>query len=96
MKSGHLFLTALPAGGWADAIRVATFNASLNRNSEGELNADLASGSGPQISAVAETLQGVAPGRTGDEQGTGRSFPRQPPDASDLRQDRGLQGPAKC
>ncbi len=41
-------------------IRVATFNASLNRNSAGQLVADLA-GDDPQAQAVAEIVQRVRP-----------------------------------
>ncbi|MGU3431451.1 endonuclease/exonuclease/phosphatase family protein [Actinomycetes bacterium M1A6_2h] len=41
----------------ASTIRVATFNASLNRSRSGELVEDMASGTDPQIRAVAEIVQ---------------------------------------
>ncbi len=42
-------------------LRVATFNASMNRASAGELAADLASGSDEQIATVAEVIQRANP-----------------------------------
>lgn len=42
-------------------VRFATFNASLNRNAEGDLVRDLASGADPQIRNAAETLQRIRP-----------------------------------
>ncbi len=51
--------SARPAA--ADAIRVATFNASLNRGAEGELVSDLAAPDDPQARTVAEIIQRVAP-----------------------------------
>ncbi len=45
----------------SDGIRVATFNASLNRNSEGQLIADLSSPGNAQASTVAEIIQRVRP-----------------------------------
>ena len=44
-----------------EALTVATFNASLNRNADGELLADLATGGNEQASNVAETIQRVDP-----------------------------------
>ena len=45
----------------AGAIRVATFNASLNRNTEGELVSDLATPDDAQARTAAEIIQRVAP-----------------------------------
>lgn len=42
-------------------VRVATYNASLNRPSDGQLAADLSTGSNAQARQVAETLQRVRP-----------------------------------
>ncbi|GAA4867550.1 endonuclease/exonuclease/phosphatase family protein [Serinicoccus chungangensis] len=42
-------------------VRFATFNASLNRASEGELTADLSTGEDQQARNVAETIQRAAP-----------------------------------
>ncbi|MCI0756367.1 glycerophosphodiester phosphodiesterase family protein [Teichococcus vastitatis] len=42
-------------------LRVATFNASLNRAAEGELLSDLATGADPQARTVAEIIQRSAP-----------------------------------
>ncbi len=47
--------------GAGDSIRFATFNASLNRGSEGELVADLSTGENEQARNVAETIQRVDP-----------------------------------
>jgi len=44
-----------------EALTVATFNASLNRNADGELLADLATAGNEQASNVAETIQRVDP-----------------------------------
>ena len=49
------------AASGADQIRVATFNASLNRNAEGELVSDLAMPDDAQARTVAEIVQRVAP-----------------------------------
>ncbi|TDD66450.1 endonuclease/exonuclease/phosphatase family protein [Jiangella aurantiaca] len=49
-----------PDGG-AAAIRVATYNLSLNRAAEGELETDLASGTDTQAQAVAEVIQRTRP-----------------------------------
>lgn len=49
-----------PADG-PDPVRVATFNASLNRSSEGELVGDLSTPGDPQAQAVAEIIQRVRP-----------------------------------
>ncbi|WP_136685326.1 endonuclease/exonuclease/phosphatase family protein [Falsirhodobacter xinxiangensis] len=45
----------------AETIRFATFNASLNRGTEGKLAADLATGADRQAQAVAEIIQRVNP-----------------------------------
>ena len=45
----------------AGAIRVATFNASLNRNAEGELPANLATPDNRQAQTSAEIMQRVSP-----------------------------------
>ncbi|MEE8601887.1 cell wall-binding repeat-containing protein [Euzebya tangerina] len=45
----------------ADVIRIATFNASLNRSAEGELAADLDTPGDTQAQAVAEIIQRVRP-----------------------------------
>lgn len=47
--------------GWAGSLRVATFNASLNRNAAGQLVTDLSTGSNAQAQAVAEVIQRVRP-----------------------------------
>ncbi|PSK98682.1 endonuclease/exonuclease/phosphatase family protein [Haloactinopolyspora alba] len=60
---------ATPAGGPAGTsppgeppeVRVATYNASLNRASEGELVRDLSTGDDPQARAVAEVIQHTRP-----------------------------------
>ena len=44
-----------------DGVRAATFNASLNRNAEGELVADLAAPDNWQAQTVAEIVQRAAP-----------------------------------
>jgi hypothetical protein len=49
------------AAAGATQIRVASFNASLNRNAEGELIADLAAPGNAQARTVAEIIQRVAP-----------------------------------
>ena len=49
---------ALPA---LDTARFATFNASMNRNTETQLQSALASGSDAQIRRVAEVIQTVRP-----------------------------------
>ena len=43
------------------SVRFATFNASVNRNAEGELVADLQTGTDPQIRNVAEIIQRARP-----------------------------------
>ncbi|MBW3606466.1 MAG: endonuclease/exonuclease/phosphatase family protein [Actinobacteria bacterium] len=45
----------------ADPLRVATFNASLNRGAEGELRADLSTPDDPQAQRIAEIIQRVRP-----------------------------------
>ncbi|SDU71448.1 endonuclease/exonuclease/phosphatase family protein [Jiangella alkaliphila] len=52
---------AAPASGGAAALRVATYNLSLNRAVEGELEADLSSGTDTQAQAVAEVIQRTRP-----------------------------------
>jgi 3-phytase len=42
-------------------VRFATFNASVNRNAEGELVADLSTGADPQLRNVAEIIQRARP-----------------------------------
>lgn len=65
-------LTVTPAGAAPDDtvegrggpdrdVRVATFNASLNRSSEGELASDLSTGDDEQAQNVAETIQRTRP-----------------------------------
>nr|WP_240675190.1 endonuclease/exonuclease/phosphatase family protein [Cellulomonas endophytica] len=50
-----------PAVAVTQQLRVATYNASLNRSAEGELATDLATPEDPQARAVAEVVQTVAP-----------------------------------
>lgn len=52
-----------PTVGWGKPpdLRVATYNASLNRFTEGELAADLATPDDPQAQAIAEVVQRVDP-----------------------------------
>ncbi|WEF23895.1 endonuclease/exonuclease/phosphatase family protein [Paracoccus sp. S3-43] len=45
------------SGAAADTVRFATYNASLNRDTDGALKADLESGASQQASAVAEVIQ---------------------------------------
>jgi hypothetical protein len=55
---------AVPAGGTEDSsqkVRFATFNASLNRNSEGQLIQDLSAPGNEQADAVAEIIQRTEP-----------------------------------
>jgi Endonuclease/Exonuclease/phosphatase family len=55
-------LTALLAAPVAEAsVRFATFNASLNRNAEGQLRSDLSTGANAQARAVAEIVQRTRP-----------------------------------
>ena len=58
---GLLALMAGTEGASAETIRIATFNASMNRDEAGGLAAALASGEDPQIRAVAEIIQRVDP-----------------------------------
>jgi Endonuclease/Exonuclease/phosphatase family len=58
---GTLFLAPQPAGAEALTIRVATFNASLNRDTAGQLVSDLTTGGNAQAQRVAEILQRVRP-----------------------------------
>ncbi len=52
---------AAPARDRDERLRVATFNASLNRNAEGQLIADLSTPANAQAGAVAEVIQRVRP-----------------------------------
>jgi hypothetical protein len=45
----------------AEALRVATYNLSLNRNAAGQLVADLSTGANPQARTVAEVIQRANP-----------------------------------
>jgi hypothetical protein len=63
-----LLATAAPAsahrgheGKSKSTVRFATFNASVNRNAEGELVADLSTGADPQLRNVAEIIQRARP-----------------------------------
>lgn len=65
MRIRHGWLLALGCLPWvaasADRLRIATFNASLNRPVEGRLAADLASGDDAQARAIAAIIQRVRP-----------------------------------
>ena len=52
---------APPAAKGVSQVRFATFNASLNRNFEGQLRSDLSTPNNAQASAVAEIIQRVRP-----------------------------------
>lgn len=54
-----VILVATAAEGAAETIRITTFNASMNRSSEGALLHDLQSGDDLQVRGVAETLQRI-------------------------------------
>jgi 3-phytase len=56
-----LAVAAPTAGARADDVRFATFNASLNRNFEGELVQDISTPDDPQFRNVAEIIQRVRP-----------------------------------
>jgi 3-phytase len=57
-----LAAAAPPAFAGGDSkLRFATFNASVNRNADGELVADLATGTDPQLRNVAEIIQRARP-----------------------------------
>ena len=56
-----LVATPALAGPPADDLRIATFNASLNRAAAGELAADLSTPDDPQATEVAEVIQSVRP-----------------------------------
>src|SRR5918997_4138829 len=57
-----LTVTAVPAEAHDDdTLRFATFNASLNRNFDGELIQELSTPDDPQIRNVAEIIQRVRP-----------------------------------
>jgi endonuclease/exonuclease/phosphatase family metal-dependent hydrolase len=63
---GALLLALLPACfasaiGAAEPLRIATFNASLNRSSAGQLERDLASGADPQAVAIATAIRRLRP-----------------------------------
>ncbi len=61
LVAAALLAVAAPTAVARDTVRFATFNASLNRNAEGQLVQALSSGSDPQIRNVAETIQRVRP-----------------------------------
>jgi hypothetical protein len=52
---------AAPVASGVSQVRFATFNASLNRNFEGQLRSDLSTPNNAQASAVAEIIQRVRP-----------------------------------
>jgi 3-phytase len=52
---------AAPAFAHDDKLRFATFNASVNRNADGELLQDLSDGDDPQLRNVAEIIQRARP-----------------------------------
>lgn len=54
-------LAVLTSSAAAETMRVATFNASLNRAAEGELAADIAAGDNPQMRDVAAIIADVNP-----------------------------------
>ncbi|GAB4477447.1 MAG: endonuclease/exonuclease/phosphatase family protein [Elainellaceae cyanobacterium] len=54
-------LGVLQSSVWAAPIRFASFNAYLNRESQGQLLVDLATPNNPQVQAVAEIIQRVNP-----------------------------------
>src|SRR3712207_5788220 len=56
-----VLLAAPAAAAPPETVRVATFNASLNRAAEGELVADLSTPDDPQAREVAEVVQRVRP-----------------------------------
>lgn len=58
---GAALPAATPAPGPADTLRVATFNASLNRDAAGQLARDLADGRNRQARQIAEIVQRVRP-----------------------------------
>lgn len=58
---GALTVPAVAAEKPASNVVVATFNASLNRESEGELLKDLAAPGNPQANNAAETIQRINP-----------------------------------
>ena len=58
---GLLALAAGTGAAQTETIRIAQFNAAMNRGEAGQLAADLASGVDPQIRAVAEIVQRVDP-----------------------------------
>ncbi|MDO5612026.1 MAG: endonuclease/exonuclease/phosphatase family protein [Paracoccus sp. (in: a-proteobacteria)] len=61
LMTAALLLTASALPASAETVRFATYNASLNRASEGELRRDMESGSHAQIAAVSEVIQRIAP-----------------------------------
>jgi len=63
MRRPLLFIAALLAAGAAQAetLRFATFNASMNRSSDGALRQDIESGTNAQLQAIAEIIQRVDP-----------------------------------
>jgi hypothetical protein len=64
LRGAWLILAAaglVPAAAAPDTVRIATFNASLNRATEGALRRDLATPHDPQARNVAEIIQRVRP-----------------------------------
>ncbi|MDY6214574.1 MAG: endonuclease/exonuclease/phosphatase family protein [Schaalia hyovaginalis] len=61
LASPSLALAAPTRLDTTDVLTIATFNASLNRDSDGQLLADLAAPNNPQASNAAETIQRIAP-----------------------------------
>lgn len=62
MKYVSMFALLVSGGtAFADDIRVATFNASLNRRAAGELAADIATATNPQMTKIAQILADVDP-----------------------------------
>ncbi len=52
---------AVAHDGGDDGLRFATFNASVNRNADGQLLQELSNGEDPQLRNVAEIIQRVRP-----------------------------------
>lgn len=61
MKPLPLIFAMLASATHADDLRVATYNASLNRKADGELAADIASGSHEQMVKIANIIGTTAP-----------------------------------
>ena len=60
-RGGFARGAAAPSGGRPPEVRVATFNASLNRNAEGQLIEHLSTPGNAQAATVAEIIQRVRP-----------------------------------